>query len=124
MQRQFDREARHQAHASLAAAQGGLNPDAMHYDQRLALEAIMGPASQSRQARPGATPEQIAQLPEFRLNISSKYLESTCQICCEQFADQDVLRQLQCLHAFHSGQSRQQANLVSQRMPASKVTDF
>lgn len=33
----------------------------------------------------GASAELIAQLPEFQIDASSKYLQEECQVCKEQF---------------------------------------
>jgi len=51
--------------------------------------------------RLGASMEQIGMLPVFTLSDGSKYLQESCLICCETYQKADVLRQMQCMHAYH-----------------------
>jgi E3 ubiquitin-protein ligase RNF38/44 len=73
-----------------------VNPDAMSYEELLALSEKLGPVAK------GFSKEEIEVIPSIRVNQFHNDLKTkSCPICCENFKNGDTAKKLNCKHEYH-----------------------
>jgi hypothetical protein len=85
---------------------GGLDVDNMDYEQLLELGAAIGDVKKERwRSRSAAIIRDLCTITWDTVDESERKrlrLEDKCPVCMEEFAPQDALKILPCLHGFHA----------------------